>query len=104
MSLSDLKIGDLRKLPDEQLRGALVQLLEIQRKDRKENQLLYYQPVSPEAEKVHCSDARWIGVGGGNGASKKNGCVVLSVGVCVCSSSEPNLATKCLNCQQRDSL
>ncbi len=45
-------------------------VLKAQRVDRQENQLLYYQHVSPIAEKIWMSQAKVLGAGGGNGASK----------------------------------
>jgi len=65
--LSNLEISALR---DDQLRDMLAQILETQREDMRENQLLYYQPVSGTAERVHLSQTRYLGIGGGNGASK----------------------------------
>ena len=58
------------KLSDPQLRNLLSQIQETQFNDRRENQLLYYQPVSDVARDIHRCMARYIGVGGGNGASK----------------------------------
>ena len=60
----------LAQLSDEQLRSVLAQMVTAQATDRKENQIEYYQPVSPMAEKVHMSQAGYVCIGGGNGASK----------------------------------
>ena len=43
--------------------------------DKQENQIAYYQPVSEYSAQVHTSDARVIGVGGGNGSSKTETCM-----------------------------
>ena len=68
--IPDFNSLDVSRLSDEQLRLTTARVLKLLAEDRKENQLLYYTPVSPVAEAVHCSQARWLGVGGGNGASK----------------------------------
>lgn len=62
--------GNVQRLSDENVRSLLSQLQETQFNDRRENQLLYYQPVSDVARSVHRCMSRYIGVGGGNGASK----------------------------------
>ena len=61
------RIGGLK---DDELRGLMSQLIEAQQQDRRENQLLYYKPVSSVAEAIHKSTSRYLGIGGGNGASK----------------------------------
>ena len=66
----DLNKFDIARLSDDQLRGIVGQVVSVQYKDRQENQLLYYKPVSPVAEAVHTSRARYLCIGGGNGASK----------------------------------
>jgi len=57
-------------LHDDNLRTIISQAVMAQRTDRQENQILYYRPVSPIAEAVHRSRAKYVGIGGGNGASK----------------------------------
>lgn len=66
--LSEVKTADVAKLTDAQFRQLAAQLIEVQQNDRKENQLLYYIPVSETAEKVHMCQDRYMGIGGGNGA------------------------------------
>src|SRR3990167_5200055 len=66
----ELNQFDVARLTDDQLRGVVGQVISVQYKDRQENQLLYYKPVSPVAERVHQSGARYLCIGGGNGASK----------------------------------
>lgn len=61
---------DLKRLDTEALRVLAAQVLKAQNEDRRENQIEYYKPVSPQAERVHMSQTRYRGVGGGNGASK----------------------------------
>lgn len=46
------------------------------RTDRKENQLYYYKPASERVYDVHRSTRRITGVGGGNGSSKTESCLV----------------------------
>ena len=57
-------------MSDDQLRVVAAEVLKAQKADRQENAILYYRPVSPVAEQVHCSKVKYVGVGGGNGASK----------------------------------
>lgn len=61
---------DLASLSDTDLQALANDLLALQYKDRQENALLYYQPVSDVAKQVHASTTRTIGIGGGNGSSK----------------------------------
>lgn len=66
--LSDISNVELEKI--------VRSTLEIQKIDRRENQLELYQPASPRAGDIHRSNARVIGVGGGNGSSKTETCLV----------------------------
>jgi len=66
----ELKQADLSHLSSEQLRAMMVRAIEVQQGDRQENQIEYYKPVSDVALQVHESRTRYLGVGGGNGASK----------------------------------
>ena len=77
MAHPDLTLGDLIsgfgrhdaiQLSDDRLRAAASLILEAQRKDRQENQILEYSPVSDVARDVHRSKARFVCIGGGNGA------------------------------------
>lgn len=68
MSPSDLK--DVSKLSDEELRSLLATTVQITEQDRKESQILYYQPVSPKSQSFHDSKAHVVAAGGGNGSSK----------------------------------
>lgn len=58
------------QMSNEQLADALRDVLELQRADRRESQILFYKPASPRAAAIHKSQARVIGVGGGNGSGK----------------------------------
>ncbi len=68
--LLSLKPHDVCKLGGDRFKAVMVQLLEIQQADRRENNLLYYRPASDEAEKIHRSTAKIIGIGGGNRSGK----------------------------------
>lgn len=68
LKLSDLDPDTVDQLSDEDLRLAIARVTELQAADRKENQLVYYQPASEDCRKVHATRARYIGIGGGNGA------------------------------------
>lgn len=67
-SLKDIDPSTLDDLSDDELRRVMARVIEIQAVDRKENQLVYYQPASEDCRKVHATRARYIGIGGGNGA------------------------------------
>jgi phage terminase large subunit-like protein len=64
------EIGSLQELSDEEFRVKLAQLVAIAQKDRQENALRYYTPVSKTAARVWESDARVFAIGGGNGSGK----------------------------------
>lgn len=75
VSLADLDRHKITRLSNDKFRSVLQQVLTLQRADRKENQLLYYKPVSENAEQIHRSTAKYVGVGGGNGSSKTETCL-----------------------------
>ncbi len=68
--------GKIARLPDHLFRPLVNQLLTTQQNQRQASQLLYYQPVSQESEKVHTTECRTVGVFGGNGSSKTETCLV----------------------------
>jgi len=76
MNLSQLRADSLQALPDEALRDYVLQALRITEEDRKQNQILFYQPASPKAQIVHDCKAKTIGIGGGNGSSKSETALV----------------------------
>ena len=84
----------LDQLSDSQIEEMVRSTLKINQIDRQENQLELYQPASPRAAKIHTSTARIIGVGGGNGSSKTETCLVEIIA----------LATGILPRSQRDHL
>ena len=65
----------VRQLPDSRFQAVTSHLLTTQRQIRQENNLRFYEPVSNKALKVHTTDARVCGVGGGNGSSKTETCI-----------------------------
>ena len=70
MSLRGLTRSRLARMSDDEFRKHLVTMSNEQQRDRKENQLLYYQVASDDAMKVHHSKAKVVGIGGGNGSGK----------------------------------
>jgi hypothetical protein len=70
MSLRGLNKDTLAHMNDEQFRSVLTSMLSEQKRDRRENQLCYYKPASDRAMEVHNSEARIVGIGGGNGSGK----------------------------------
>ena len=70
MSLHDLSPENIESVSDEELRQILSSAVRFQQDDVRENQLLYYRPVSQEAEKFHACEANTIAIFGGNGSSK----------------------------------
>ena len=67
---------DLAALSDEDFKSKLGELLTAAQDDRRENQLLYYRPVSSVMMAVHESRARVLGIGGGNGSGKSEGALL----------------------------
>ena len=66
MTFDIMRVGDVRDLSDADFGEALAEVLRLQRQDRQEHQLEYYEPTQPGSLRVLGSDARIIGVGGGN--------------------------------------
>jgi len=69
-TLDGLDPAGLSSLQDDDIVSMVQSALELQAFDRQVNQLRYYQPVSKVAEEIHYSEAKILGIGGGNGASK----------------------------------
>lgn len=72
-----MEAGDLTELSDEEFRLKLAEVITLSRKERQENQLMHFQPVSEMAAKVWDSRARVLGIGGGNRSSKTDSCLAL---------------------------
>lgn len=70
MNLGQLDRNALVQMDDAEFRSVLTSMLNEQKRDRRENQLIYYQPASDKAMDVHRSSARVLGIGGGNGSGK----------------------------------
>ncbi len=66
----------LDTLTHDQLQELAKELDATREASRRENQLLYYEPVSPEAVRFHCSDAPQRVILGGNGSSKSETSIV----------------------------
>lgn len=60
----------LEGLTDEEFKAKFAELLTLAQNDRREQQLLYYKPVSDMIMKIHESTAQVLGIGGGNRAGK----------------------------------
>ncbi len=76
VDISKLNKNDIVKLPTEELRHVIQSAIELQKADRKQNQLLYYQPASAQALAFHQSSARTRAIGGGNRSGKSESCLV----------------------------
>ena len=85
MDLRDLDRRALGNLSDEEFAHALADVLAAQADDRKETQLLYYEPNQEGARKLLASNATMIGIGAGNRAGKTDNCmarwVALATGI-----------------------
>ena len=75
VDITQLSPRDIKRLPNEQLRQIVQTAVELQKADRKQNQLLYYTPASEKAMEFHQSTARTRGLGGGNRSSKTESCL-----------------------------
>lgn len=76
MNLSELQAENLPLLTDEQYRDVLAEAVSITQEDRKQNQILYYRPVSAKALRFHESTAKVLAAGGGNRSSKTTSMLV----------------------------
>ncbi len=74
---------EFSNLSDEEFRLKLAEVVKLARDDRQESQLLYYKGVSETSDRVWESDARVIGVGGGNRSSKTDTCLAM---LCACAT------------------
>ncbi len=70
MNLAELQPESLPQLSDADFQALLASAVSIQQEDRKQNQILYYQPASPRAQLAHDFAGKVLGIGGGNGSSK----------------------------------
>lgn len=70
LDLAKLTPRELKKLPGDAFKQVLTQLVSIQQEDRKQNQILYYKPVSKWAKQFHLITKKTKCLGGGNGSSK----------------------------------
>lgn len=68
--------GVFGKMSDDALASYLETAVAITQQDRKENQILYYKPVSPRALRFHESTAKVLAAGGGNRSSKTTSMLV----------------------------
>lgn len=76
MNLAALQPENIRALSDEQFRELLVGTIGMAQEDRKQSQILYYQPVSDKVQDFHDSAARVNAIGGGNGSGKSESALV----------------------------
>lgn len=71
-----LRPKQIEMMGDEDLVELLGKLNNLQQEEIKRNALQYYEPASEQASRVHHQTSRYVGVGGGNGASKTETCIV----------------------------
>ena len=76
MDIANLDKHAISRLGQAQFKAVMAQILTMQETDRKEYALYHYQPVSEHARQIHLSEAQTVGVGGGNGSSKTESCLV----------------------------
>lgn len=70
VDLNKLDPERLEEIPDDEFDTIFRQVLGLAETDRRDWQLLYYQPASERAARIHPAMERVIGVGGGNRSSK----------------------------------
>src|SRR3990167_2290454 len=70
MNLAELQPASLSHLSDDAFRELLAATVAVTHEDRKQSQILYYQPVSPKSQTFHDSKAKVVAAGGGNGSAK----------------------------------
>lgn len=61
---------DFSGLTDDEFRAQLAQVLSLSQRERQENQIKYFEPVSEISKRIWESDAQTIGAGGGNRSGK----------------------------------
>lgn len=76
MDIAALDPTKIRRMGNTQFQAIVSSVLTMNETDRQENALLYYEPVSDQAREIHLTDAQTVGVGGGNGSSKTETCLV----------------------------
>ena len=79
LNLSELDATSVKGMSDAELRELGLGFLGARGDMRKECAIRYYKPVSERALSVHCSKAHFIGIGGGNRASKTETAVAEAV-------------------------
>ncbi len=62
--------NDLKSQSDEEIQKLVRDISDLMDRDRQENQLLYYTPVSDESARAHTSTSTTLALFGGNGSSK----------------------------------
>ncbi len=70
IDVGSIKPQQVKKLPNDAFKALVERVIMLQQADRKECNLLYYKPVSKQAEKVHLAETKYVGISGGNGAGK----------------------------------
>ena len=70
VDFSQLRPVDIATMSNKRLKLLASEVVGLQKADVRENQLLYYEPASPESERAHHSKASLLGLGGGNRSSK----------------------------------
>lgn len=76
MNLNELQPDHLRHLPQEEFEELLRSVSALTAEDRRQNQLLFYEPASNKCQAIHDCTATVVGVGGGNGSSKTETVIV----------------------------
>ena len=69
MNPEKIHYGTISNMSNRELQATAANIIEELQKSRQENEIFHYKAVSPEAEKIHLSGAKTIGIGGGNGSS-----------------------------------
>lgn len=70
MNLAELTPKSIYKLTEEQFRGLLAETISLTAEDRKQSQILYYNPASSKSARFHESTAKVLAAGGGNRSGK----------------------------------
>ena len=82
MTLAGFDPRKIKGLNRQEFRAAVQQLLTVWERDKKENAILHYQPVSDESRKIHLSKAQTLAIGGGNGSAKTETCMAELIMCC----------------------
>ena len=80
VDLTRITVKEMTNMDNDGFRVLMENVIELQRTDRRENQILYYQPASERVRKVHHDTAKYCAISGGNGCLPLHAPVLMADG------------------------